>query len=144
MGNCRLSNKKKGGRDVCKQKITERCVNISKIKNNYLFPPLPCNCSFSNNDAKVESHSEECGKIDKNVIARLGTSCGNLPCCFLRIRAFPMPPIMAVLLALPTKFATKKKLPKPLRLDNLSSLCDCEFSFRWREYFDSHHHSILG
>ena len=37
MGNCRLSNKKKGGRDVCKQKITERCVNISKIKNNYLF-----------------------------------------------------------------------------------------------------------
>ena len=26
---------------VCKQKITERCVNISKIKNNYLFPPLP-------------------------------------------------------------------------------------------------------
>ena len=26
---------------VCKQKITERCVNISKIKNNYLVPPLP-------------------------------------------------------------------------------------------------------
>ena len=23
---------------MCKQKITERCVNISKIKNNYLLP----------------------------------------------------------------------------------------------------------
>ena len=41
MGNCRLSNKKKGGRDVCKQKITERCVNISKIKKNYLSPTTP-------------------------------------------------------------------------------------------------------
>ena len=43
---------------MCKQKITERCVNISKIKNNYLFPPLPCNCSLSNNDAKGEPYSE--------------------------------------------------------------------------------------
>ena len=26
---------------MCKQKITERCVNISKIKKITLFPPLP-------------------------------------------------------------------------------------------------------
>ena len=27
--------------EACKQKITERCVNISKIKKNYLSPTTP-------------------------------------------------------------------------------------------------------
>ena len=31
------NGKKKRRVGVCKQKITERCVNISKIKNNYLL-----------------------------------------------------------------------------------------------------------
>ena len=32
---------KKRRAGACKQKITERCVNISKIKKNYLSPTTP-------------------------------------------------------------------------------------------------------
>ena len=35
------NSKKKEGRRVCKQKITERCVNISKIKIVTLVPTTP-------------------------------------------------------------------------------------------------------
>ena len=45
--------RKKEGR-VCKQKITERCVNISKIKNNYLFPTTPFALNCGNNSANFQ------------------------------------------------------------------------------------------
>ena len=35
------NGKKKRRAEACKQKITERCVNISKIKKNYLSPTTP-------------------------------------------------------------------------------------------------------
>ena len=43
---------------VCKQKITERCVNISKIKNNYLFPTTPFAQKRSKKDARKKTKDE--------------------------------------------------------------------------------------
>ena len=53
MANCYwLMARKKRRVGVCKQKITERCVNISKIKNNYLFPTTPFALLTGKNSAR--------------------------------------------------------------------------------------------
>ena len=52
------NGKKKRRAGACKQKITERCVNISKIKNNYLFPPLPLPSKGANRVPGLDERQE--------------------------------------------------------------------------------------
>ena len=61
----RKRKKKKEGRSVCKQKITERCVNISKIKKNYLFRPLPLPRNRTKRVPKIDERRENLERLRK-------------------------------------------------------------------------------
>ena len=59
---------------MCKQKITERCVNISKIKKNYLSPTTPFALYRGKNSAtKSGGGATKIGNIGKiGIIGKIG------------------------------------------------------------------------